>query len=76
MFTKIKEFLFGKPSQLEVDIKTEAPYKVETKPEPSVAAAPVAKPKPAPAKPAPAKPAPVAKPKTPARPRAKKAPAK
>ena len=71
MFTKIKEFLFGKPSQLEVDIKTEAPYKVETKPEPLVAAAPVAKPKPAPAKPAP-----VAKPKTPARPRAKKAPAK
>ena len=56
MFTKIKEFLFGKPSQLEVEVKAEAPYKVETKP--VVATAPVSV-----AKPAPAKKPPVAKPK-------------
>jgi hypothetical protein len=29
MFTKIKEFLFGKPTQLEVEIKSTVPYKVE-----------------------------------------------
>lgn len=29
MFTKIKEFLFGKPTQTEVETKAEVPYKVE-----------------------------------------------
>jgi hypothetical protein len=50
MFTKIKEFMFGKPTQLEVEVKAEAPYKLEvnpvvaTAPVEEVKAAPVAKP--------------------------------
>ena len=32
MFTKIKEFLFGKPTQLEVEVKAAVPYKVEAMP--------------------------------------------
>ena len=32
MLTKIKEFLFGKPTQLEVEVQAAAPYKVEVVP--------------------------------------------
>ena len=32
MLTKIKEFLFGKPTQLEVEVQAAAPYKVEAVP--------------------------------------------
>jgi hypothetical protein len=32
MLAKIKEFLFGKPTQPEVEVKAEAPYKVEVVP--------------------------------------------
>jgi hypothetical protein len=80
MFTKIKEFLFGKPTQLEAEIKSEVPYKVEaTAPkivapvtlgtEASISAAPVAKKKAA----APKVPA---KPKAPPKPRTTKTSAK
>ena len=69
MFTKIKEFLFGKPTQLEVEVQAAAPYKVEV---PALVAeakpAPVAKPNAAP------KPKAAAKPKAPAKPRAPRAP--
>jgi hypothetical protein len=63
MFTKIKEFLFGKPTQLEVEVQAAAPYKVEV---PAL----VAEAKPAPV----AKPKAAAKPKAPAKPRAPRAP--
>ena len=32
MLAKIKEFLFGKPTQLEVEVQAAAPYKVEAVP--------------------------------------------
>ena len=69
MLTKIKEFLFGKPTQLEVEVQAAAPYKVEV-PISVVEAkpAPVAKPKAAP------KPKAAAKPKAPDKPRAPRAP--
>jgi hypothetical protein len=63
MLTKIKEFLFGKPTQLEVEVQAAAPYKVEV---PAL----VAEAKPAPV----AKPKAAAKPKAPAKPRAPRAP--
>ena len=75
MLAKIKEFLFGKPTQLEVEVKAEAPYKVEVVPlgtEASVAAVPVAKPKATPKPKAAAKPA--ATPKAPPKPKAPRAP--
>ena len=82
MFTKIKEFLFGKPSEIEAPYKIEAVTpKVEIVPlgtEVSVVPAPVAKPAVVKAvKPAPAKRGPAAK-KSPApkKPVASKAPAK
>lgn len=72
MFTKIKEFLFGKP------VEVAAPYKVEAVPagtEASMAAAPVAEKPKAPAAPkAPPKPKAPSKPKAPPKPRAPRKP--
>jgi len=59
MLTKIKEFLFGKPTQLEVEVQAAAPYKVEVP-------TPVAEAKPVPA----AKPKAVPKPKATPKPKA------
>ena len=77
MFTKIKEFLFGKPAETEAPYKVEAPApKIEVVPagtEASVAAVPVAEKPKAPAKPATAK-AP-ANPKAPPKPKAPRKPA-
>jgi len=86
MFTKIKEFLFGKPAETEAPYKVEAPApKIEVVPagtEASVAAVPVAEKPKAPAKPAtakaPAKPATAkapANPKAPPKPKAPRKPA-
>ena len=71
MLAKIKEFLFGKPTQLEVEVKAEVPYKVEVVPagtEASVAAPVAEKPK------APAKPVAEKKPAAPKAPPKSKAP--
>ena len=83
MFTKIKEFLFGKdpvqsPVATPYKVETPAP-KVEVVPagtEASVAAPAAAKPKAEPKPRAPAKPKAEPKPKAPAKPRAPKAAAK
>ena len=78
MFTKIKEFLFGKPTEVA------APYKIET-PAPTVEAAPVAETRvevvpvgieATIAAPVAAKPKAPAKPKTPAKPKVTKPAAK
>ena len=73
MLNKIKEFLFGKPTQLEVEVKAETPYKVE-------AVAPVVEPIAETASPMPigieavvATPVAKATPKAPAKPKAEKA---
>jgi hypothetical protein len=81
MFTKIKEFLFGKPSVIEAPYKVEPPWAVTEVPvsEPvattpilsAVKAAP-AKPKAEPKPKAPAKPKAEPKPKAPAKPRTPK----
>jgi hypothetical protein len=68
MLTKIKEFLFGKPTQLEVEVQAAAPYKVETPAPVAEKVEPIAKPKAAP------KPKTPAAPKAPAKPRAPRAP--
>ena len=80
MLAKIKEFLFGKPSEPEAPYKVEAVApKVEVVPagtEASVAAPAAVKPKAEPKPKAPAKPKAEPKPKAPAKPRAPKAAAK
>ena len=89
MLTKITEFLFGKPTQLEVEVQAAAPYKVEAstpaelKPVAEITdsihdkdkpvKAPVAKPKTTPKSKATPKPKAPAKPRALAKPRAPRA---
>ena len=72
MLTKIKEFLFGKPTQLEVEVQAAAPYKVEA-PVAETKNAPAAKPKTTPKSKATPKPKAPATPRAPAKPRAPRA---
>ncbi len=74
MFNKIKEFFTGKPTQLEVEIKSEVPYKVEaTAPKVEIVPAGTEASVAAPAAKAAAKPKAPAKPRAPKKPRSEAA---